>query len=164
MDMEKELRRSQINLGTLGTGILLFGGWSALRALLYIWAGPAIDLELEIDDPEVIRIVVWLAIAFVVILALVGFGLRVYICRAARAESMGRTQKNTYLWLAGILLLIDSFSAVYSLYNVLTDGLTDRSRLDYTVSSLVDLSSLILLAELIVTARRVKRLRALSED
>ena len=50
--METELRRDQISLYTLGTGIILFGAWSVVKALLFLQAKPIAELDLP-DDPKI---------------------------------------------------------------------------------------------------------------
>lgn len=160
--METELRRKQISLVTLGTGTILFGGWSVLRGLLYFWQGPTIDFG-DYTDPRMaltVKIVFFLIVA---LLMLADSGLRIYIGRAARAEGMRGKTSRLYLVLAAVLLATSLSGDVYSLYALFAGKLADQSRLELLVSLLVDLTSSILLAELIVTARRIRKLRALSE-
>ena len=129
--METELRRKQISLYTLGTGIILFGAWSVVKALLIVQAKP--------------------------------IGLRLYIGLSARAEGTGGKKKYFYLHLSVVIFLINILAFLFSLYSLLTNRVGDYDTLDYIVTLLVDLTSNFLLARLIFTVRRVRKLRKLSE-
>ena len=143
--MEKELRRKQVTLVTLGTGVILFGVWSVVKSLLYFRTNLFADLDTQVE-PELLPYIKLATVVIVALFVLADLGIRLKIGRRARAEGMGRRQKNGYLILAALI----AFSRLYLC-------------LDYVVSVLVDLSSTVLLAELIITALRVRKLRAMSE-
>ncbi len=156
--MEKELRRNQISLVTFGTGVILLGVWSVLKSVLYVLAGPPLNLGEEID-PTVILITKIVSFIFIGFLITADILLRVYIGRAARAEGQGRKQKNRYLYLAGFVIAFNFAGLVFSVYYAVTAGLGDLSRLDFAASCLVEVTSTILLFRLILAAKRVKKLR-----
>ena len=76
---------------------------------------------------------------------------------------MGRRQKSGYLVLAALIVLFNLAVELFSIYFVVKKGLSGQSYIEYAVSMLVDLSSTVLLIELIVTVLRVRKLSALSE-
>ena len=159
--MEKELRRKQVTLVTLGTGVILFGVWSVVKSLLYFRTNLFADLDTQ-AEPELLPYM----LATVVIVALFVFadlGIRLKIGRRARAEGMGRRQKNGYLVLAALIVLVNITGDLLGVYYIVKNGVPEQSGPDYIVSVLVDLSSTVLLAELIITALRVRKLRAMSE-
>ena len=159
--MEKELRRKQVTLVTLGTGVILFGVWSVVKSLLYFRTNLFADLDTQ-AEPELLPYML-ATVVIVALFVLADLGIRLKIGRRARAEGMGRRQKNGYLILAALIVLVNITGDLLGVYFIVKNGVPEQSGLDYVVSVLVDLSSTVLLAELIVTALRVRKLRAMSE-
>ena len=159
--MEKELRRKQVTLVTLGTGVILFGVWSVVKSLLYFRTNPFADLDTQVE-PELLPYML-ATVVIVALFVLADLGIRLKIGRRARAEGMGRRQKNGYLILAALIVLVNITADLLGVYYIVKNGVPEQSGPDYIVSVLVDLSSTILLAELIITVLRVRKLRAMSE-
>ena len=159
--MEKELRRKQVTLVTLGTGVILFGVWSVVKSLLYFRTNLFADLDTQVE-PELLPYML-ATVVIVALFVLADLGIRLKIGRRARAEGMGRRQKNGYLILAALIVLVNIIGDLLGVYYIVKNGVPEQSGLDYVVSVLVDLSSTVLLAELIVTVLRVRKLRAMSE-
>ena len=159
--MEKKLRRSQVTLVTLGTGVILFGVWSVVKSLLYFRTNLFADLDTQVE-PELLPYML-ATVVIVALFVLADLGIRLKIGRRARAEGMGRRQKNGYLILAALIVLVNIIGDLLGVYYIVKNGVPEQSGLDYVVSVLVDLSSTVLLAELIVTVLRVRKLRAMSE-
>ena len=159
--MEKELRRKQVTLVTLGTGVILFGVWSVVKSLLYFRTGLFSDLDTQVE-PELLPYML-ATVVIVALFVLADLGIRLKIGRRARAEGMGRRQKNGYLILAALIVLVNITGDLLGVYYIVKNGVPEQSGLDYVVSVLVDLSSTVLLAELIITVLRVRKLRAMSE-
>ena len=160
--MEKELRRKQVTLVTLGTGVILFGVWSVVKSLLYFRTNLFADLDTQVE-PELLPYIKLATVVIVALFVLADLGIRLKIGRRARAEGMGRRQKNGYLILAALIVLVNIIVDVLGVYYMVKNGVPEQSGLDYIVSVLVDLSSTVLLAELIITVLRVRKLRAMSE-
>ena len=160
--METELRRKQVSLVTLGTGVILFGTWSVLRAVLFLSTEPlfAVDSEAPLFAILIVKVIVY---SFLGLLLLVSFWLRFYIGRNARLEGMGGKPKKFYPILAAILFLVNAAISPFSLYYAFTKGLGEQSRVEFMVSFFVDLTSTILLADLLFTVRHLRRLRAQAE-
>ena len=160
--MEHELRRRQVTLVTLGTGVILFGVWSVVKSLLYFRTNLFKDLDTQVE-PELLPYIKLFTVVIVALFVLADLGIRLKIGRRARAEGMGRRQKNGYLILAALIVLVNITGDLLGVYYIVKNGVPEQSGLDYVVSVLVDLSSTILLAELIITVLRVRKLRAMSE-
>ena len=160
--MEKKLRRSQVSLVTLEAGVILFGLWSVIKSLLYFRTGLFDDLDTQVE-PEQLLFVKLVTVAFVALIVFADLGFRLKIGLRARAEGMGRRQKSGYLVLAALIVLFNLAVELFSIYFVVKKGLSGQSYIEYAVSMLVDLSSTVLLIELIVTVLRVRKLSALSE-
>ena len=159
--MEKELRRKQVTLVTLGTGVILFGVWSVVKSLLYFRTNLFADLDTQ-AEPELLPYML-ATVVIVALFVLADLGIRLKIGRRARAEGMGRRQKNGYLILAALIVLVNITGDLLGVYALVKYGISEQSGLEYVVSVLVDLSSTVLLAELIITVLRVRKLRAMSE-
>ena len=159
--MEKKLRRSQVTLVTLGTGVILFGVWSVVKSLLYYRTNLFADLDTQVE-PELLPYML-ATVVIVALFVLADLGIRLKIGRRARAEGMGRRQKNGYLILAALIVLVNIIGDLLGVCYIVKNGVPEQSGLDYVVSVLVDLSSTVLLAELIITVLRVRKLRAMSE-
>ena len=159
--MEKKLRRSKVSLVTLGSGVILFGVWSVVKSLLYFRTNLFADLDTQVE-PELLPYML-ATVVIVALFVLADLGIRLKIGRRARAEGMGRRQKNGYLILAALIVLVNIIVDSFAVYTLVKYGVSEQSGLDYVVSVLVDLSSTVLLAELIVTVLRVRKLRAMSE-
>ena len=160
--MEKKLRRSQVSLVTLGFGVILFGVWSVIKSLLYFRTGLFDDLDTQVE-PEQLLFVKLVTVAFVALIVFADLGFRLKIGLRARTEGMGRRQKSGYLVLAALIVLFNLAVELLSISFVVKNGLSGQSYIEYAVSMLVDLSSTVLLIELIVTVLRVRKLSALSE-
>ena len=160
--MEKELRRKQVTLVTLGTGVILFGVWSVVKSLLYFRTNLFADLDTQVE-PELLPYIKLVTVVIVALFVLADLGIRLKIGLRARAEGMGRRQKNGYLILAALIVFVNITGDLLGVYFIVKNGVPEQAGLDYVVSVLVDLSSTILLAELIITVLRVRKLRAMSE-
>ena len=158
--METELRRKQISLYTLGTGIILFGAWNVVRAFLILQAKPIAEFDLP-DDPKTMLFAKILFFIIFGLFLLASFSFRLYIGLSARAEGIGGKKKYFYLHLSVVIFLINILAFLFSLYFFLTNRVGDYDTLDYLVTLLVDLTSNFLLARLIFTVRRVRKLRKL---
>ena len=161
-DMEKKLRRSQVSLVTLGAGVILFGLWSVIKSLLYFRTGLFDDLDTQVE-PEQLLLVKLITVGLVALIVFADLGFRLKIGLRARAEGMGRRQKSGHLVLAALIVLFNLAVELLSISFVVKNGLSGQSYIEYAVSMLVDLSSTVLLIELIVTVLRVRKLSALSE-
>lgn len=160
--MEQELRRRQVTLVTLGTGVILFGVWSVVKSILYFRTNLFKDLDTQVE-PELLPYIKLAIVVIVALFVLADLGIRLKIGRRARAEGMGRRQKNGYLILAALIVLVNITGDLLGVYALVKYGISEQSGLEYVVSVLVDLSSTVLLAELIITVLRVRKLRAMSE-
>ena len=160
--MDKRRSLCQVSLVTLGVGVILFGVWSVIKSLLYFRTGLFDDLDTQVE-PEQLLFVKLVTVAFVALIVFADLGFRLKIGLRARAEGMGRRQKSGYLVLAALIVLFNLAVELLSISFVVKNGLSGQSYIEYAVSMLVDLSSTVLLIELIVTVLRVRKLSALSE-
>ena len=157
--METELRRNQVSLVSLGTGIILVGAWSVLKAILYFWTKPG-SLQNIDADPMVALFTIIIVYCIMGLVLFADLWLRVYLGRAAQAEGRGERQKNTYLYLASVFLFFNVVVLLLSLYVVFSGRAGEISVVESAVAFLIDLTSCSMLANLLITVKRVRRLRA----
>lgn len=155
--METELRRRRIDLMTLGSGVIAFGVWSVVKSILYLMVMPSDFSSLEID-PELRGIAVALGYAFVILLIVLTQSLRLYVGLAARAEGRGRKKGPAYIVIVVLILAFDTAVWLILLGDFWSGKLSNQSRLDYVVSTAVDLTSMATLVDLLYTALRVRKL------
>ena len=160
--MEIELRRRRINLMTLGSGVIAFGVWSVLKTFLYIWVDSYV-FEFPDMPPELIGVANAIAYALLGFLVLIDFALRTYIGLSARSVGMGKKKSRTYIILAVMILAFSVVSWVLILLNHKYNRMENQSVLDYYVSLFVEMSSTAILAEMVYTALRVRKLEKLLE-
>ena len=157
--MEVEIRKNRISLVTLGTGIMFFGGWSVVRGILYFWAQPSYFSDLD-EDPESAMLILVFSWIIIGVILLFDLFLHIYIGRAARAEGKGEQPKKAYLIFAGVILVINAAAAFFSLNQVITVGLESQSGMEFAASLLMDFTSSGMMAELLVTAKRLRKQQA----
>ena len=174
MDSAK-LRKYEHTLAISGAGVIAFGVWSVIKAVLYfLMIGPArIGSLFEDELPSDIRVLgisdkgLGLGIVFIVLFILLfDLLLRVYIGGSAIADGRRlKKKKPVYIALAVFVsfgLMADLFGRVMGVNNVTAgeDAGSIGSVIASTrVSVMVDVTSLIALIYLIVAAVIVRRMR-----
>lgn len=155
--METELRRRRINLMALGSGVIAFGVWSILKSFLYIWVD---SYKFEFPDipPEYVRAATAIAYAMLFSLMLIDLALRLYIGLSARSVGMGKKKSRAYIILAAIILAASILSWILILVNHTSSQRENQSAMDYYVSLFVEMTSAAVLAEMIYTALRIRKL------
>ena len=161
--METERRRRQIALYTLGSGVIVFGAWSILKTLLYLWVTPdtaALPDDISPEFEHAARIIFYIIIGFFLA---ADMGLRLYLGLSARAESMGRRKSAAYIVLGSVMLLSNLYIMVYTLLNAAQLRLEKQSAIDYYVSFFVDSTATAMLGELLYNAIRLRQLEKKQE-
>ena len=160
------IRKAQNNLIVVGSGTILFGVWSGLKmfgSVLMLRNETVSDFKRVIDvdytgmpDSAVFGAI--LVIAFVLFAIDILF--RLYIGRSAIAEGRGKKKSPVYLLAAGIMITFSTLGIVKSLRA--PDEITVIGALmpRVTITSIViELTSTIMLTEMIVSAIRIRGLR-----
>lgn len=165
--MEVQLRKHQNMLVIIGSGVISFGMWSAIKMVLYGVMGRSELREIiaeqgvSEDVQGILLIIMYLFIGIGLAFAL---ALRSYIGLSARAEGMGKKRGYGYIIAASLLMLVDTSIFALAAYYMFTTPQNIDDLLDRIVSAIVELTSLVTLAELVYSAIRVRQLtRTLSE-
>ena len=159
---ESELRRGQNTLFILGGGVITFGVWSVVKMIMYFALDPAKYFHFD-DIPQEYRLLA-MAFAYGIIALIVGLdvGLRFYVGLSARAEARGKKKSRAYIIVAALMAAGNLLIFLGALWLAASAaGVAPDNILDTAVSTIVDITAQITLIELVLTARRVQRLRKL---
>lgn len=152
--MEIELRRNQNTLVVIGQGVIAFGAYMVVRAILQLLLDPASFIS---GVAEEYLWVEYIMIAFFFVVIIGGdMLLRVYIGRRAIRDGKGRRAGTRYIVFAGLLALADIAVVIMDLTSMesYTGGL-----LEFAVTLIADITMGVTTVELVLAALRVRKLR-----
>lgn len=151
MNPDKKIRRLQSLLYTSGAGTVLFSIWSGIRgiALFFEELREKQSVWNEILNNEVAGILVFFLMLCIICVY-------VYIGRKAMMTSLGRKTSNNYIVLS-ILLVISSAKSYISDFFTLAPS--EWIHTGGIVLSVIDFTSLVILAEVAVFSILLKKLR-----
>ena len=158
--MEKELRRLRISLMTLGSGVFAFGVWSILKSYLYLWVNPVVFDDVEAQYQSAVMIVFYVMYTFFMLIDLL---LRAYVGKGARAMGMGKRKGLLYMIVLSLMLTVSVLSCLFMVLRHGDTRMQNQSELDFFVSAFVEFCSMGVLAELLYTVIRVKKLEKQAE-
>ena len=158
--MEKELRRLRVSLMTLGSGVFAFGVWSILKSYLYLWVNPVVFDDVEAQYRSAVMIVFYVMYTFFMLIDLL---LRAYVGKGARAMGMGKRKGLLYMIVLSLMLTVSVLSCLFMLLRHGDTRMQNQSELDFFVSAFVEFCSMGVLAELLYTVIRVKKLEKQAE-
>ena len=158
--MEKELRRLRITLMTLGSGVFAFGVWSILKSYLYLWVNPVVFDDVEAQYQSAVTIIFYVLYTFCMLIDLL---LRAYVGVGARSMGMGKKKGLMYLIVLALMLAVSVLSCLFMVLGREDVRMENQSELDFFVSAFVELCNLSVLAELLYTVIRVRKLEKQTE-
>lgn len=158
--MEKELRRLRVSLMTLGSGVFAFGVWSILKSYLYLWVNPVVFDDVEAQYQSAVMIVFYVMYTFFMLIDLL---LRAYVGKGARAMGMGKRKGLLYMIVLSLMLTVSVLSCLFMVLRHGDTRMQNQSELDFFVSAFVEFCSMGVLAELLYTVIRVKKLEKQAE-
>ena len=170
-DEQRKIRKSQITLVIVGTGVIVFGAWAALKVYLLVMfrkaelikglrefvpedAGP-------VDDEVLVYVVLIAATVYV----LIELGMRLFVGLSAISEGRGSRSGRLYIFFAILLILSGLIVVAADTYEMVTFspilefGNFSLSRSDAATSFIVDLTSLVMEVQMVVSAFRIKRFK-----
>ena len=103
-ELERKLRRNQDTLASVGMGVIAFGVWSAIEAMILF----VLQIPKTIDGTvpgEYAAVGIAIAGVGILLDLAVDLLLRIYVGRSARAEWLGGKPKRGFLVAAGLLTL-----------------------------------------------------------
>ena len=150
--MDREQRKYQNTLIVTGGGVIAFGIWSLVRFMTYFLLNTRTMMELLGLESKEDVIFVYL---IVFIMLLIDLAVRVFVGRAAIMEGTGRKKGYVYI-AAGVVLLMLTATSVYN--DFLTFSRSHNDVLDGYAATLADVTSMFILAEMLITAVRLKQM------
>lgn len=155
MNPSKKIRRLQSLLYTSGAGTILFSLWSGIRGIQIFFEK---FRELRAAGDEILNqkyMGVFAGILMFILLFCV-VGVYVYIGRKAMRASLGKKTGSRYI-LVAILVLINSVHSYVS--DFLTLSLSEWIHKDGIMLSVIDFTSSVILAEVVVFSILLKKMR-----
>lgn len=152
---EVKLRRFENLLVLSGSGVIIFGLWSCVKAVLGMIFKTDDIVEAFGGDVFVRFLVIFIYIVIGIFL-LIDLGLRVFIGLSARREGLGKKKSFVYVIFAILLTIASSYSTVDT---IISEFQSTETLLEMLVTVFVEITSLIVMIEMIVSAFVVKKLR-----
>lgn len=155
--MEKELRRRQSILSVAANGVMFLGMWSFLKLNLYFLLGrnsilAGIELDESLDEGTVLLIIYIIAMSF----SSIELFLRILMGRRALAESRDLKKRPGYIGIAVFLIIVYIAVIIFSFYSL---ELNNDSFIDQLASTLVDITSLFMMIELVTSAVAIRKIQ-----
>ena len=149
--MDAKTRQMEIDLMTLGTGVILFGLWSIVRTALTLFI---FDDEIkELVEPEMRTPVYIFVFVFMSLVAL----LLVYTGFTARSVGKGKQKSILYLIVGGFSILIYLLSIIIGISSIFTEN--DQGLLSMIASLLIDVTSIVCTLQMMIYGIRLRRIR-----
>ena len=166
---QRKIRKSEMTLVIVGTGIMMFGAWAAIKvfSMILLRTNETVAEMRELmfyenpyTDKEIMITIIILAALYV----LIELGVRVFVGRAAIAEGRGARSGRLYIVFAFMLILAALLSVLFDLGVMINDftgdsGTGELTRRSAGTSFVIDLTSLVMMIEMMAAAFRVKRYR-----
>ena len=114
--MDAKIRRLEVNLVTMGTGVAVFGLWTIIRCALTLFV---FDDQIEGLVPAEMKLAVYIVVG--VIVAVISL-IQIYVGFSARGEGKGKHKSVVYLVFAGIGLFIDIVVSVPQIPALFTEN------------------------------------------
>ncbi|MBE7008857.1 MAG: hypothetical protein E7422_06950 [Ruminococcaceae bacterium] len=161
-ELKRRLRRDRDTLAIVGLGVMAFGVWSVIRAVVtFVLQIPELR-EQYAETGNANAVIILSGVAILLLLA-VDLRLRFYIWRSARAEGLRGERKTGYLFAAGVLAFVSAATLGFILLAALgtNEAVVEAAKTSDGVgvsSFIVELTSLVTLVDMIAASVRVKRM------
>ena len=165
--MTQELKRKyQDHLAVSGGGVLIFGIWSLIKGIIYIFNARNDEVLMDTFsglDPQAVDILLAFFAVVTVISLLIDIGLRLIVGLNAIGEGHGRKKGIGYIVVAVIFTVLTAVSFAIYAYAVFR-GDSDSGILEIAITVLVDITSLSAFLDVIISAIRLRKINRLTES
>ena len=148
--LEAKNRRTEDNLFVLGTSVMAFGLWNLIKFTVYFFVNAEDIKQVAGEKYFMFAVIITWTIFFI------SFLLRCFIGFSARAEGKGKRKNVFYLVLTGIIIFVN-------LTLIIFETVYFSTQLEYIftmiVTLIIDITSFMLLLELMINSIRVRKLR-----
>lgn len=148
--MDAKIRKTEINLITLGTGVIFFGVWTLVKSLVSFFL-----LDAEIRENLSDEMFIFTIITFWSLIA-ISFLLNFYVGLSARALGKGKNKSSFFLVVAGIIVFFRSILVVLEITAAIFDH---GDSINLLISAFIDITTIVFLVELMVYSVRLKKIR-----
>ena len=147
-----KLRRYKNDLYVSGTGVIIMGAWSVIKALMEIILGPEDYFDMGDIEPDYRPYVLVISVVFVLLFMLLILAVHLYIGMNAAKAARGMDHKKGYI--AGSIILL-----ILTLISFTSYANDDPEDIDTTIASiLVDLTTIYIFAVVVISSFRIKKL------
>lgn len=155
MNPNKKIRRLKSLLYTSGVGMILFSLWSGIRGIesFYRTLRETPEIFGEILNDKTQSMLIGIIVFF---LLFIGMGMYLYIGRKAMLAALGKKTGKKYLIFASVLL-VSSIAMDFS--NFFTLSPSEWIHMDDIILTLIDLTSDVILAEVVVLSILLRKKR-----
>lgn len=182
MHLDAKIRKQESMLSCSGMGVIIFGIWNIIRALLMEYLDPSGFLNISsiveevnenianealasgeiVDISEAIPMVTeGLLFSFVMLFLLLDLIIRLYIGMSARMEGRGRLKKRpTYIVISGLYLLLEVYRNISAACKVITGVVS----IDDMFFSIADLTTCIAMVLMLISAIKLRKLLKQKKD
>ena len=154
------LRKYEDNLYVCGMGVIILGAWDVLKLIMQVILDAKdlfnITADVKEDERGLALGIIIAAVVIVFLLSILIFLVHVYIGRNAMKAAKDQPYKKGYfVW--AIIILILSVLAMY----FYVDDFMEMKHIKTTIASIiVDITSIYILAVVVVTTVKIKKLKA----
>lgn len=160
-----KIRKSQNTLIVVGTGTVLFGIWDVVKVLSVLFMRKKETVEgmrestgeffAEYSDAKVFTITLVIFLLFLLIL----LSVRTFVGLSALSEGRGLRRRRLYIPIAVVMIILDIMVLIFNFFKAGKENAGVALLGDNTLSGLiVELTSMIMLAEMVVAAVRIRRM------
>ena len=151
--MYRELRRLRNNLLVSGMGVIAFTAWGAVKTfLLLFFTGEGRETMQEVS---VVKYGITLLISVLSVSVLVTAALNLYVGFSAISEGKGKKRMNIYVAVAVFLTAVRLIGVIGDIFYPQDKAFTVMDKL---ATIIVDTTSFIMMADLTLSAIRLRRL------
>ena len=148
--MEVQKRKLEINLITIGTGVILFGVWTLVKfAVNFVLFGNELDEILDQNEMVIADIIICAV-------AVIDFLLRLYIGLSAKKEGNGKRTNSAYLVLTVVFTVLYALSVIAEFIAIFA---VPEEVFALIVTLIIDITSMIFLIEVFSYASKLRKLR-----
>ena len=159
--MKKALLKSEDNLVSNGRGVIAFSVWTVIKSFMLMFQNNPTSKVESLNLPHsLLEWIVCMLVLFLIMAVLTGP--RLYIGISAISEGKGSRKRRGYIILATLIVLLNLIIFAVLLWLRGRPEMSQLVEFD-PVAMVIEVTSMSALVELILSARRVRRLRRAEE-
>ncbi|MBR2779541.1 MAG: hypothetical protein IKD85_05175 [Firmicutes bacterium] len=165
-----QLRKAQNTLIVVGTGILLLGIWTVLKSLGILFLNRhdiVAEIRANVESTEIVvsdEEIMLVLLLFAVLYFIFGLSARWIIGFSAIAEGRGQRRGKIYIPLTVVFIVLNFLEMFNGVWQILATGPSEDMPSDsLLVTMIINLTSMIMMTQMLASVRLVRRYRAMEE-